>query len=90
MSIGLTLYAFWAKNTDFTLLAGLAFCCLMVLIPASILSIFFYSRWLEIVISGKFFVGEICLKGNSLWSYFDERLSDYRHADDSRRPLFEV
>lgn len=49
--VGLSIYAFTTK-TDFTMMGGLLFMLLSVLIIASILSIFFKSKLLEIAISG--------------------------------------
>lgn len=48
--VGLSIFAFTTK-TDFTMLGGTLFMLLAVLICASILSIFFKSKILEIVIS---------------------------------------
>ena len=44
MVVGLTIYAFYAK-TDFTMMGGLLFAGMMILIVLSILSIFFRSRF---------------------------------------------
>ena len=49
--IGLSIYAFTTK-TDFTMMGGTLFMLLAVLMCASILSIFFRSKLLEIAISG--------------------------------------
>ena len=47
----LTLYACTTK-TDFTMLGGMLFVCLLLLMMCSIFGIFFHSRWLTIVIAG--------------------------------------
>ena len=49
--VGLSIYAFTTKS-DFTMMGGTLFMLLAVLICASILSIFFRSKILEIAISG--------------------------------------
>lgn len=48
--VALTIYACTTK-TDFTICGGLLFTCLMALFVASFLSIFFYDRYLVIIIS---------------------------------------
>lgn len=48
--IGLTIYAFYSK-TDFTILGGILFVLLLVLLTASIISIFIHNRWLQLAIS---------------------------------------
>lgn len=47
--IGLTVYAFYTK-TDFTYEGGLLFMCCFALLAVSFIQIFFYCRWLEILI----------------------------------------
>ena len=48
--IGLTIYAFKTK-TDFTILGGVLFAAVMILLVASIISIFVHNRWLQLAIS---------------------------------------
>ena len=45
MVIGLTVYALYTK-TDFTILGGMMFALVMILMAASILAIFIRNRWL--------------------------------------------
>lgn len=49
--IGLSVFAFTTK-TDFTMMGGILFMLVSVLLCASLLSIFFKSKLLEIAISG--------------------------------------
>lgn len=48
--VGLTIYAF-KSNTDFTILGGVLFAALMVLLVSSIIAIFVHNRWLQLVIA---------------------------------------
>lgn len=48
--VGLTIYAF-KTNTDFTILGGVLFAAVLVLLVASIISIFVHNRWLQLAIA---------------------------------------
>jgi FtsH-binding integral membrane protein len=48
--VALTVYACWTK-TDFTICGGLLFICLFVFLIVCVLSFFFQSRWVTLVLS---------------------------------------
>lgn len=70
--VGLTIYAF-KTNTDFTVLGGVLFAALLILLVASIIAIFVHNRWLQLVIAS---LGAVIF---SIYIVFDTQLILGKH-----------
>ena len=72
-TVGLTIYAF-KTETDFTILGGVLFAAVLVLLVASIIAIFVHNRWLQLGIA---ILGAIVF---SIYIIFDTQLIIGKHG----------
>ena len=70
--VGLTIYAF-KTDSDFTVLGGVLFAALLILLVASVIAIFVHNRWLQLVIAC---LGAIIF---SIYIVFDTQLIIGKH-----------